>query len=645
MSMKINHELPLPEVLKSQYPLSQELKEVKKQRDEEIRRIFTGESDKFIVLVGPCSADNEDTVCEYVRKLKTVADKVSDKLMIIPRVYTNKPRTTGDGYKGMLHQPDPDKAPDLLAGIIAIRKMHMRVMQETGLSSADEMLYPENRSYLDDILSYEAVGARSVENQQHRLTASGMDIPVGMKNPTSGDFSVMLNSVYAAQHPHSFIYTGWEVNTHGNDLAHTVLRGATNKHGANIPNYHYEDLIRLWDMYEKMDLKNPACVIDANHSNSNKQFREQIRITKEVMHSRKLSPDLHKLVKGVMIESYIEEGNQKVGAGCYGKSITDPCLGWEDSERLIYDIADRMTPDDFSGILNRGGTILGTSRQPFKKMRIPDENGLDKVEAMKSNYRKYKLDCLVVLGGNGTHKTANLLREEGLNVVTLPKTIDNDLWGTEMTFGFQSAVDIATDTIDRIHTTASSHSRVFIIEVMGHKVGHVTLQSGIAGGADVILLPEIPYDIDKVAEVVENRFAAGKKFSIIAVAEGAISKEDAKLKKKQYKAKLAERRYPSVAYEIAAALEEKTNREIRVTVPGHTQRGGAPCAYDRVLATRVGAYAAELILNKEYGYMVGIVDGDTQKVPLSEVAGNLKYVDPECQMIKDAKTIGISFGE
>ena len=312
---------------------------------------------------------------------------------------------------------------------------------------------------------------------------------------------------------------------------------------------------------------------------------------------------------------------------------------------LIYDIADRMTPDDFSGILNRGGTILGTSRQPFKKMRIPDENGLDKVEAMKSNYRKYKLDCLVVLGGNGTHKTANMLREEGLNVVTLPKTIDNDLWGTEMTFGFQSAVDIATDTIDRIHTTASSHSRVFIIEVMGHKVGHVTLQSGIAGGADVILLPEIPYDIDKVAEVVENRFAAGKKFSIIAVAEGAISKEDAKLKKKQYKAKLAERRYPSVAYEIAAALEEKTNREIRVTVPGHTQRGGAPCAYDRVLATRVGAYAAELILNKEYSYMVGIVDEDTKKVPLSEVAGKLKYVDPKCQMIKDAKTIGISFGE
>ena len=340
MSMKINHELPLPEVLKSQYPLSQELKEVKKQRDEEIRRIFTGESDKFIVLVGPCSADNEDTVCEYVRKLKTVADKVSDKLMIIPRVYTNKPRTTGDGYKGMLHQPDPDKAPDLLAGIIAIRKMHMRVMQETGLSSADEMLYPENRSYLDDILSYEAVGARSVENQQHRLTASGMDIPVGMKNPTSGDFSVMLNSVYAAQHPHSFIYRGYEVKTNGNELAHTVLRGATNKHGESTPNYHYEDLNLLLNLYEARDLKNPAAIIDTNHNNSGKKFEQQIRIVKEVMHSRKLSPDIHKLVKGVMIESYIEAGCQKIGEGIYGKSITDPCLGWEDSRRLIYDIAD-----------------------------------------------------------------------------------------------------------------------------------------------------------------------------------------------------------------------------------------------------------------------------------------------------------------
>ena len=340
MSMKINHELPLPEVLKSQYPLSQELKEVKKQRDEEIRRIFTGESDKFIVLVGPCSADNEDTVCEYVRKLKTVADKVSDKLMIIPRVYTNKPRTTGDGYKGMLHQPDPDKAPDLLAGIIAIRKMHMRVMQETGLSSADEMLYPENRSYLDDILSYEAVGARSVENQQHRLTASGMDIPVGMKNPTSGDLSVMLNSVYAAQHPHHFVYRGYEVETTGNPLTHVVLRGAVSKHGNTTQNYHYEDLIRLHEMYEKMDVIHPAAIIDTNHSNSGKKFKEQIRIAKEVMHNRQLSSDIRSLVKGLMIESYIEEGNQSIGDHIYGKSITDPCLGWEDSKQLIYDIAE-----------------------------------------------------------------------------------------------------------------------------------------------------------------------------------------------------------------------------------------------------------------------------------------------------------------
>ena len=251
MSMKINHELPLPEVLKSQYPLSQELKEVKKQRDEEIRRIFTGESDKFIVLVGPCSADNEDTVCEYVRKLKTVADKVSDKLMIIPRVYTNKPRTTGDGYKGMLHQPDPDKAPDLLAGIIAIRKMHMRVMQETGLSSADEMLYPENWGYVEDLLSYVAIGARSVEDQQHRLTVSGFDVASGMKNPTSGDFSVMLNSVYAAQHPHHFVYRGYEVETTGNPLTHVVLRGAVSKHGNTTQNYHYEDLIRLHEMYDR----------------------------------------------------------------------------------------------------------------------------------------------------------------------------------------------------------------------------------------------------------------------------------------------------------------------------------------------------------------------------------------------------------
>ena len=312
---------------------------------------------------------------------------------------------------------------------------------------------------------------------------------------------------------------------------------------------------------------------------------------------------------------------------------------------LIYGIADRMTPDDFSGILNRGGTILGTSRQPFKKMRIPDENGLDKVEAMKSNYRKYKLDCLVILGGNGTHKTANMLREEGLNVVTLPKTIDNDLWGTEMTFGFQSAVDIATDTIDRIHTTASSHSRVFIIEVMGHKVGHVTLHAGIAGGADVILLPEIPYDIDKVAEVVEKRFAAGKKFSILAVAEGAISKEDAKLKKKQYKAKLAKRKHSTVGYELASQIEKATGLEVRVTIPGHTQRGGSPVPFDRVISSRLGVAAAELIAKEDYGKMLIMKGYDVATLPLEKTAGKLKYVSPDDQIVLQAKHLGISFGD
>ena len=342
MSIKINHELPVPEVLKNEYPLSNEQKSIKQQRDEEIRRIFTGESDKFVVLVGPCSADNEDTVCEYVNRLKKVSDKVSDKLMIIPRVYTNKPRTTGDGYKGMLHQPDPDKAPDLLAGIIAIRKMHIRVLQETGLSSADEMLYPENRSYLDDVLSYEAIGARSVENQQHRLTASGMDIPVGMKNPTSGDLSVMLNSVIAAQHPHHFIYRGCDVETSGNPLAHTILRGGVDKYGQTIPNYHYEDLMRLYDLYSKKDLQNPAVIVDVNHSNSGKQYKEQIRIVSEVLHSRNYNPDVRKLVKGVMIESYLLEGRQDISDHMTPVcSITDPCLGWEDTERLLYDIAEK----------------------------------------------------------------------------------------------------------------------------------------------------------------------------------------------------------------------------------------------------------------------------------------------------------------
>lgn len=341
MGMKLNKELPLPSVLKEEYPLSKEIIAIKQKRDAEIRAVFTGASDKFIVIVGPCSADNEDAVCEYVSKLASINDKVSDRLVLIPRIYTNKPRTTGEGYKGMLHQPEPDKAPDLLAGIIAIRKMHIRAISESGLTAADEMLYPENRSYLDDLLSYEAIGARSVENQQHRLTASGMDIPVGMKNPTSGDFSVMLNSVYAAQHSHTFIYRGCDVSTDGNDLAHAILRGGVDKYGTCIPNYHYEDMMRLLQMYQKMNLKNPAAIVDANHSNSNKQFKEQIRIVSEVLHSRRQNPELNTLVKGVMIESYFQEGCQAIGAErVYGKSITDPCLGWEDTEALLYRIAE-----------------------------------------------------------------------------------------------------------------------------------------------------------------------------------------------------------------------------------------------------------------------------------------------------------------
>ena len=342
MGMKINAELPLPANLKAEYPLPKELAEIKKKRDAEIREIFEGKSDKFVVIVGPCSADNEDSVCDYVNRLAKVNEKVSDRLMIIPRIYTNKPRTTGEGYKGMLHQPDPDQAPNLLEGIIAIRRMHIRAIKETGLTSADEMLYPENRSYLDDILSYEAIGARSVENQQHRLTASGMDIPVGMKNPTSGDFSVMLNSVVAAQHGHDFIFRGWEVQTDGNPLTHTILRGAVDKYGKTIPNYHYEDLYRLYEMYQERNLLNPACVVDANHSNSGKRHMEQIRIVKEVMHSRTHSKEIENLVKGVMIESYIEAGSQKIGEHIYGKSITDPCLDWDSSEQLIYTIAERV---------------------------------------------------------------------------------------------------------------------------------------------------------------------------------------------------------------------------------------------------------------------------------------------------------------
>lgn len=319
--------------------------------------------------------------------------------------------------------------------------------------------------------------------------------------------------------------------------------------------------------------------------------------------------------------------------------------GFQDGYKgLIYSNFKMLTSRDFSGILTVGGTILGTSRQPFKMMRVPDENGLDKVEAMKHTYHKLNLDCLVVLGGNGTHKSAHMLSEEGLNVITLPKTIDNDLWGTEMTFGFQSAVDIATDTIDRIHTTATSHSRVFIVEVMGHKVGWVTLHAGVAGGADIVLLPEIPYDIDVIAEAINKRKAAGKRFTIIAVAEGAISKEDAALSKKELKKKQAQKKYPSVAYELAEKVQKKTDQEVRITVPGHTQRGGSPCPYDRVLSTRLGAAAAEAILDGAFGYMIGVKKNEMVRVPLSEVAGKLKYVDPNASIIREAELTGISFG-
>ena len=342
MGMKINNELPLPADLKKEYPLSEKIRRIKAERDAQIRDIFTGKSDKFVVIIGPCSADNEDSVCEYVNRLAKLNERVADKLMIIPRIYTNKPRTTGEGYKGMLHQPDPDKAPDLLAGIIAIRKMHIRAMEESYLTAADEMLYPENRSYLDDILSYVAIGARSVENQQHRLTASGMDIPIGMKNPTSGDLAVMLNSVVAAQGRHRFIYRGQDVTTDGNELAHVILRGGVDKYGTTIPNYHYEDCRRLQLMYEQKDLKNPAVIIDANQSNSNKQYKEQLRIVGEVLHTRNYAPDLKKLIKGVMVESYLLEGRQDIcGNMEYGKSITDPCIGWEDTERLIDMIAEK----------------------------------------------------------------------------------------------------------------------------------------------------------------------------------------------------------------------------------------------------------------------------------------------------------------
>lgn len=340
MGFKFVKRLPTPEQIREELPLSKDLIRLKKERDKQVADVIMGNTDRFLVIIGPCSADNEDSVCDYISRLVKVQEDTKDRLLIVPRIYTNKPRTTGSGYKGIVHQPDPEKQPDFLQGLLAMRKMHIRAMKESGLTAADEMLYPDNWGYVSDILSYVAIGARSVEDQQHRITVSGFDVASGMKNPTSGDFSVMLNSVVAAQNPHSFIYRGWEVKTSGNPLAHTILRGAVDKHGSNIPNYHYEDLNRLLSMYGERELQYPATIIDANHSNSNKEYEEQIRIVKEVLHSRRLSPDIRSLVKGVMIESYIEPGCQKIEEHIYGKSITDPCLGWESSKKLMYEIAE-----------------------------------------------------------------------------------------------------------------------------------------------------------------------------------------------------------------------------------------------------------------------------------------------------------------
>jgi len=341
MNMNFKRKLPIPMEIKEQYPITYKLEQMKEKRDKEIKDIFESKDDRFILIIGPCSADNDDSVIDYISRLRGVQEKVSDKILIIPRIYTNKPRTTGDGYKGMLHQPDPHKGEDMLKGVVAIRSLHIRAMQETGFTCADEMLYPENYRYLNDVLSYVAIGARSVENQQHRLTASGFDIPVGMKNPTGGDISVMMNSITAAQHSHTFIYRGWEVNTSGNELSHAILRGYMNKHGQSLPNYHYEDLAHLCEMYAKTELKNPAVIVDTNHANSGKKYDEQPRICKEVLHSCRHNSDIAKIVKGFMIESYLEDGCQKIGAEeVFGQSITDPCLGWEKTEKLINDIAE-----------------------------------------------------------------------------------------------------------------------------------------------------------------------------------------------------------------------------------------------------------------------------------------------------------------
>ena len=342
MNLEFKRKLPTLQEIKAMYPIDEQLASQKKATDDALEAIFEGKDSRLVLVIGPCSADREDAVLDYISRLKGVQEKVADKILIVPRIYTNKPRTTGDGYKGMLHQPDPHASENMLKGLIAIRKLHIKALRETGFSCADEMLYPENHLYLSDVLSYVAVGARSVENQFHRLTASGLDIPVGMKNPTSGDLTVMMNSIRAAQHPHTFVYTGWEVNSKGNPLAHAILRGSVDKNGQTMPNYHYEDLRKLADLYAQSGLANPAVIVDTNHSNSAKRFYEQPRIAKEVLHSMRESSDIKSIVKGLMIESYIEEGAQSPDGGVYGKSITDPCLGWQDTERLILDLAETL---------------------------------------------------------------------------------------------------------------------------------------------------------------------------------------------------------------------------------------------------------------------------------------------------------------
>ena len=342
MNMNFHHKLPVPKDIKEQYPVSAEMAKIKAERDEEIKKVFKGESDKLLLIIGPCSADRKESVLEYISRLRKVQDKVSDSILIIPRIYTNKPRTTGDGYKGMLHQPDPTNKPDMLQGIIAIRDLHMCALREYGFSCADEMLYPDNHRYLSDLLSYVAVGARSVENQQHRLTASGVDIPVGMKNPTSGDLSVMMNAITAAQHSHTFIYRGWEVESQGNPYAHAILRGYQDQTGKSVSNYHYENLLALMELYKKSGLSNPSVIVDTNHANSGKQCLEQIRITRDILYSRCQNAEIKKLFKGLMIESYLVDGAQKTDGTVYGQSITDPCLGWEKTEALIYEIAEAL---------------------------------------------------------------------------------------------------------------------------------------------------------------------------------------------------------------------------------------------------------------------------------------------------------------